>query len=110
MENPHSNASPDYRVFIEASNEHLLDIGVAWKHKANEGLNVLLNSGDRYVFYPSKLDKMTPVLMTECKKGPGLNLVLEGADGRHLYFHTLKTKRVKQLALYSCTILKPSVL
>lgn len=89
-------------MFIETDDACLLQIGVAWKHKTHEGLNALLNSGDRYVFYPSRLDRKKPVLMTERIKGPGLNLVLECADGQHLYFHTLNTKRVKAAAMVSC--------
>lgn len=95
----HPKHPPDYRMFIETDDACLLQIGVAWKHKTHEGLNALLNSGDRYVFYPSRLDRKKPVLMTERIKGPGLNLVLECADGQHLYFHTLNTKRVKAAAM-----------
>lgn len=113
-------SSPDYRIYIGIENkdkeESLVQVGVAWKHATGNGLNAKMYNGDRYVLFPSKVEKDKPVAENaptyrafyekaqkdgekenvyigaawQHQKGNGLNLVME-SGGRYTFFPYTKS-------------------
>ncbi len=55
-EKPVAENAPDYRAFYEKTlkddAKENVYIGAGWKHKKGGGLNLLLESGGRYTFFP----------------------------------------------------------